>query len=161
MTKTSESDVLIIIAVLLLAIVVLLLAYHFYRKKINKIKNERIDFTKDKIEVPVLATFTCIKAVPFIALAHNNAYPKLSLCEDHVEHTVLWPGKSKYSEIESVDVSIAPLTRNLVLNFKKTPFSIRANLYGERNLKDALNFLKAKKCKLSEKAREWMAKQQN
>lgn len=144
-----------------ITLLVLIFVYIFYKKKLDKINNEKLDFSKDEVDVPLMASFSGLKNIPHLSLAENSLNPKLKFFKDHLEHRIISLGTKKYATIELVDITIAPFTKNLILIFKNDDATFIGNLYGERNLIDTLRFLNKKGCKLSPKATAWLEEKPN
>ncbi len=149
--------ILIISAALIISLIVLFLVFTFYRRKITEIQKHNINFDDSKIPIPLLASFGRIKFLPsFLAIGHNSINPQLILLKDGMEYR-LFPKKYKdYSDIELVDITVLPGTRNLDFRFKNSIFTFSANVFDEANLKNALKFLQKKNCPLSDKAKEFL-----
>ncbi|MGH8119422.1 MAG: hypothetical protein ACRESK_02280, partial [Gammaproteobacteria bacterium] len=56
--------------------------------------------------IPLKVSFTGLKSVRWLALGHNNLAPVLELYADHLVQKVIFRKTRKYSEINSVNVSL-------------------------------------------------------
>jgi len=115
---------------------------------------------KDGVSIPLVAAFFGLKIVPFpFALGGNNLNPKLLLHEEYIEYKSLFRTQTKtYQEIDEVDVFVSNLkvfsigTTNIRLSFTGSVFTFMGNLNDLEKLKEVLLFLRAKGCRLSDKA---------
>ena len=81
-----------------------------------------------KEKVPVKATFTGLRGLPWIALATNSLNPVLRLGERHLGYKVLRSRERPYEDIEEVDVRRTIGTFNLVFSVRDTRFTFTANV---------------------------------
>lgn len=107
------------------------------------------------VKVPIFATFTGHKRVPFWAVASNSANPKLRFFDDGVELKVIRTHRRLWSDVELVDARSGRF-HLLTLKFRDTPWDFTATLVLPRYLREALRFLDAKELILSARAREIM-----
>lgn len=143
----------------IIPIIILFGIFKLYKRKINQIKTSELVFNNNEMSVPLLASFLGIKYLPSpFVLGHNNLNPKLTFLQDGVEYKFFSKKYKRYSDIESVDIWIAPHTKNLEFKFNDSVFIFIGNLYDEKNLKSVLDFLKKKNCPLSPEAREFLEK---
>jgi hypothetical protein len=83
--------------------------------------------------VPVLATFTGIRGLPWwYGVAMNNATPLLAIEQDGIRYRVVRQQQRSFDEIASVDVRQAPGTVNLDFTFHGSVFTFAANVGTER-----------------------------
>lgn len=106
------------------------------------------------VTVPIFATFTGHKKVPFWAAASNSANPKLRFFNDEIELKVMKTHRRLWRDVESVDAFCGWKTNNLTLDFADTAWNFTANLVLPRYLREALQFLEAKNLVLSARARQ-------
>lgn len=137
----------------------ILIVYKYIKKKTGEIKEVKLNFGEDRVPVPVLASFGGLKFLPSpFAVAYNNFNPLLIFLRDGMEYRLFFKKYKKYSDIELVDVTILPGTRNLKFVFRDSVVTFSANLYDDNNLKSALRFLGEKNCILSSRAKEFLIK---
>ena len=105
------------------------------------------------VTVPIFASFTGHKKVPFWAVATNSAGPRLRFFGDEVELKVIKTHRRLWSDVTHVDAYCGWKTNNLTLDFAGTPWNFTANLVLPRYLREALMFLNAKGLVLSARAR--------
>jgi hypothetical protein len=83
--------------------------------------------------VPVLASFTGVTFLPWVALATNNLKPFLAIHPDRIEYRVVRRTTRPSADITEVDVQLARRTVNLVFRFHGTSVTFSANV-GQRAL---------------------------
>lgn len=154
----EKKELLIIGTTFIIVFIIVFFVLKFYIKKLHEIKKHNLNFNDNEIKVPIIASFVGIKSLSFLALGYNNFNPQLIFFQDKIKYRVFFNKTKKYSNIELVDINIAPGTKNLNFKFKDSKFTFIANLYDETNLKSVLNFLKKKNCILSPKAEEFLMK---
>jgi len=106
-------------------------------------------------DIKVIAAFLGVKFLPrVIALAYNNLNPKLILSDDGIEYRAfVLTGRIKYNEIEKVDILLATGTTNVILARNNSVITVSANTNNRRELYRCLQYLEAKGCQLTERAR--------
>jgi len=89
------------------------------------------------------------------AFSHNSMNPYLKLFNDHIEYRVVFKGKSRLDNIESVDICDLLLTSNMVILFKDTGWIFVANFYKDtENRLKVLDFFKQNNVPLSVAAQD-------
>ncbi len=79
-------------------------------------------------EVRVLATFTGLRGLPWIALASNNLNPVFSIERQQLVFRVIRRHRRAYADLLEVDVREAYGTFNLIFSFRDTPLTFVANV---------------------------------
>ena len=106
------------------------------------------------VNVPIYATFTGHKRMPFWwALGTNSYKPVLRLFEDELELKVMKTHRRLLRDIETAHVGLAPLTRNLILVWNDTPWTFTANVIRHDWLVQVIEFLARKNVPLAPGAR--------
>ena len=103
--------------------------------------------------VPLKASFLVLQPLPIIAVAHNNAAPRLTLFEDTVEFRVLSLQRRSYAEIEAVDAQQFIGTQNIILYWRKRLLGFSGNIGAEDQLIVLLAFFEEKQLSLTDRAR--------
>ena len=104
------------------------------------------------IAVPVQATFTGHKRLPYVAVAINNLSPQLRLFEDEVEFKIIKWHRRGLGEIELVDALNWKLNKSVILTWNDTPWTFTAGLIVLPRLVEVLRFLARKNVPLSPRA---------
>ena len=78
--------------------------------------------------VPVKATFTGVRGLPWIGLAHNSLNPRLTITSEGLAFRVLLRGTRRFDEIEQVDICSFGATVLLSFSFRGSPFTLDANV---------------------------------
>ncbi len=108
-------------------------------------------------EIPVAATFRGFIGIPVFVIAHNNAFPKIIIYEDHIRFTVIFPFSKKYEDILSVSIFKMLTGENAILiTFKDSKLTFSAYLPDRENLKDLIIFLRNKGVAIDTKAEEFL-----
>ena len=105
------------------------------------------------VAVPVQATFTEHKRIPYFPFATNSLSPHLRLFEDKIEFNVLYWHCRKLGELELVDAFSWKLNKSVVLSWKNTPWTFTAGLIVLPRLVEVLRFFARKNIALSPRAR--------
>lgn len=79
-------------------------------------------------EVRVLATFTGLRGLPWVALASNSLNPVFSIESQQLVFRVIRRHRRTYADLLEVDVREAYGTFNLIFSFRDTPLTFVANL---------------------------------
>lgn len=106
------------------------------------------------IAVPIYATFTGHKQMPFWwAIANNSLNPKLRLFEDELELKVIKTHRRLLQDIAVADAYCGKVkTNNLILIWNDTPWTFTANIIQRNWLIQTLEFLMRKNIALSPRA---------
>lgn len=102
--------------------------------------------------IPVRATFTGLRSLPWVALATNSLHPVLRIEARQLVYRVLRLQQRPFTDILQVDVREAPGTVNLVFEFHATRFTFIANVGSVARAAQALALLPPA-VPLSERAR--------
>ena len=78
--------------------------------------------------VPVRATFTGVRGLPWVGLAHNSLNPRLTITPEGLAFRVLLRGRHRFDEIEQVDVRSFGATVLVSFSFRGSPFTLDANV---------------------------------
>jgi hypothetical protein len=105
--------------------------------------------------VPLRVSFVGLKAMPKIAVAHNNLAPMLVLFEDHLVQRVIFKKSRKYLDIEYVDVSSTD-TPNLDIAYTGSPWTFSCKLEEKRDFVKVLKFFERKGVRLGDEARRML-----
>ena len=116
----------------------------------------RLPLPEAGMKVPIFATFTGHKRVPFWAAATNSANPKLRFFNDEVELKVIRTHRRAWRDVELVDARSGGNFNCLTLKFRDTPWDFTATLILPRYLREALRFLELKELVLTPRARAIM-----
>ena len=79
-------------------------------------------------EVRVLATFTGLRGLPWVALASNSLNPVFSIESQQLVFRVIRRQRRTYADLLEVDVREAYGTFNLIFSFRGTPLTFVANV---------------------------------
>jgi hypothetical protein len=110
------------------------------------------------VKVPLYAAFTGIQGVPLIALGTNSASPLLRLYEDAVEFKVFRTHRKSYTLIARINILQLPLTQNIELIWRDSPFTFAANLGREDWLLQLVRFFDNRQLELTPRARAFLTK---
>lgn len=108
------------------------------------------------LSVPLRVSFIGLKALKWVALAHNNLAPRLVLFDDHLVQRVVFSRSRKYSGIEQVEVSTTD-TDNIEIAYAGTPSTFSCKLKSAQDLAGVLRFFAGKGVPLGERARRRVA----
>jgi len=103
--------------------------------------------------VPLRASFLVFKALPLLGVAHNNAAPRLTLFEDHLEYRVLTLTRKTYADIEAVDARRWIGTRSVILCWRARMLAFAGNVGAGDQLVTLLKFFEERGGKLTPRAR--------
>lgn len=79
-------------------------------------------------EVRVLATFTGLRGLPWVALASNSLNPVFSVESQQLVFRVIRRHRRAYADLLEVDVREAQGTFNLIFSFRDTPLTFVVNV---------------------------------
>ena len=105
------------------------------------------------VSVPLRAAFTVWRAVPWFAVASNNAGPRLVLHPDAVEARVLRARHAPYDAIAEADGVVRLGRALLTLTWTDGLFAFRATLRDRADLAPTLRALAARGVPLTDRAR--------
>jgi hypothetical protein len=78
--------------------------------------------------IPVIATFSGLRGLPWVGFASNNLNPRLVIAPNGISYRVLGLRTRSWSDIMQVDVRTFGATVNLSFAFHGSPFSFDANV---------------------------------
>ncbi|WP_160139677.1 hypothetical protein [Chryseobacterium sp. c4a] len=155
MISSEYLPIIISITFFFTVIIGSILVFVILKKNRNK-QNEPITEGPDHtINVPLIGSFILVKGLYPISIANNSISPRLILHDTFVEYKVLFTKKRAYNEIQQVHILLAPLTTNIILEFKDSRKSFAGNLNNKQKLAEVLRILK-QKCPLSLKAQQFI-----
>lgn len=158
--KMIMPSVLIIITVLLSCGLFTLIAVLIMKTWDRKGREPLRQLDGQTVEVPLVAAFSRIKRIPFLAMTENSLNPRLVLHSDHLEYRVLRTKRYRYEEVEAVDIRLGMLRANLVLKFSNSRWAFYGNMRYKEKLAAVLRILE-KKCTLTVKARNFLQEQED
>lgn len=79
-------------------------------------------------KVRVLATFTGLRGLPWIAFASNSLNPVFSIDSQQLVFRVIRQHQRPFADIREVDVRTGYGTFNLIFSFRDTPLTFAANV---------------------------------
>jgi hypothetical protein len=109
--------------------------------------------SQEGFAVPLKASFVVFKALPLLAVAHNNATPRLTLFEDRLEYRVIRLTRKNYADIEAVDARQWLGTQSLILGWRGRMMGLACNVGAEDPLIALLEFFASRGGKLTTRAR--------
>lgn len=112
----------------------------------------------DGVKIPIYATFTGWKTLPWLALGTNGASPLLRVYEDRLVFKVLRPHSRNYDEIAEIGVLTWHLTRNIYFVWRDTQLTLSANVIRKDWLIEIVQFFHRKNLALTPAALELIEK---
>ncbi len=95
----------------------------------------------------------------FLKQEESQLTPKFVLFEDHLEYRIIFSTqKYHYTDVELVDLWKPLFGRYLLLTFKNSKNTFGALIFKNSTLKETIEILKKKGCKLSQNAKEFVKK---
>ena len=110
------------------------------------------------VKIPIYATFTGWKTLPWLALGTNSASPLLRVYEDRLDFKVLRPHTRNYQEIAEIGVITWHQTRNIYFVWRDTNLTMSANVIRKDWLIETVHFFYRKKIALTPAALELIEK---
>ena len=102
--------------------------------------------------VPLRATFTGIRNVPLLAVAHNNLTARFVLFPEHLDYRVLFRQERPYTAIESIDAS--QRLKQIEVAWRGKWLTLTAGFRKHETLLEVLQFFADKDLPLTENARQ-------
>jgi len=78
--------------------------------------------------IPLLASFSGLRGLPWIGLASNNLNPRLVITPDGISYRVLGLQACRWADIAQVDVRTLGATVNIGFGFRGSPITFDANV---------------------------------
>lgn len=78
--------------------------------------------------IPLVATFSGLRGLPWIGFASNSLNPRLVITPDGITYRVMAQRTRRWSEVEAIDVRSFGATVNLGFVFCRTPVTLDANV---------------------------------
>jgi hypothetical protein len=113
---------------------------------------------RNGFEVPLRAAFLVFKSAPLLAVATNNAAPRLVLFDDAIEFRVVTRQRRRWEELERVDVRQTFGTQNIILHWRRNFFAFSANVGTEPLLIELVRFFHRHGLELTQQAAAVAAK---
>ena len=108
---------------------------------------------EEGVKVPVWATFTGVRAIPFVALGSNSLSPLLRLYEDRVEFKVFRLHTRRFEEIERVHATRVLMTNLITFEWRGEKLTTGARILLPRLQLQVLVFFARQVVPLSPSAR--------
>lgn len=109
--------------------------------------------TSGGTHIPLIAAFTGVKGVPWVALSWSSLAPRLILQEQDFHYQAIRLERRPYSDIASVDLHTTIGTVNIVLAFRDSVLTFAGNTGSKDIAAKALAILQQKGCPLTPRAR--------
>lgn len=109
----------------------------------------------DGYAVPLRATFTGIKNVPLLALAHNNLSARFVLFPDHLAYRVMFQKERPYAAIEAIDASHR--LKQIEIVWRGKWLTLTAGFRKHAPLLEVLQFFDDKNLPLTDNAQQVLA----
>ena len=108
------------------------------------------------LPIPVRASFTVVKRIPWLAITSNNLAPRLIMFEDGLESRVIITRRHDYCDIEQIDARQTFAAQSIIFHWHDGLFAFSANIGEAATLGALLVFFAGRQIPLSERARRLM-----